>query len=303
MTVTTTLRRLLAPLAAALFALLLAVAGATTASADTVPAPTNPSGFLRVGHLAPDVGPVDVSLTRADGGTASVLTTAPYGAFTPYQTLTPGFYTVAMRPAGAAAATEPMLSAPVTVDKGKAYTLLATGTRDALKTSLINDDLTKPPTDTSRVRLVQGSTAAPTLTVAAVGGPTLSRDLAYGQATGYANVPQGRWTLKVVKADGSDAILTAPVVDLPAGSVNSLLVTNAPGGGFAITPVVDSTGIDPAMAPTGGIQTGLGGTATDIVNASGSDVAGEVGAVAVGALMLGVAAASRRRKRGVRVDQ
>jgi len=299
----TTLRRLLAPLAAALFALLLAVAGATTASADTVPAPTNPSGFLRVGHLAPDVGPVDVSLTRADGGTANVLTTAPYGAFTPYQTLTPGFYTVAMRPAGAAAATEPMLSAPVTVDKGKAYTLLATGTRDALKTSLINDDLTKPPTDTSRVRLVQGSTAAPTLTVTAVGGPTLSRDLAYGQATGYANVPQGRWTLQVRTPEGSEAMTSAPVVDLAAGSVNSLLVTNAPGGGFAITPVVDAKGIDPAMAPTGGIQTGLGGTATDIVNASGSDVPGEVAAVAVGALMLGVAAASRRRKRGVRVDQ
>ena len=299
----TTLRRLLAPLAAALFALLLAVAGATAASADTVPAPTNPSGFLRVGHLAPDVGPVDVSLTRADGGTATVLTTAPYGAFTPYQTLTPGFYTVAMRPAGAAAATEPMLSAPVTVDKGKAYTLLATGTRDALKTSLINDDLTKPPTDTSRVRLVQGSTAAPTLTVAAVGGPTLSRDLAYGQATGYANVPQGRWTLQVLTPDGSEAMTSAPVVDLAAGSVNSLLVTNAPGGGFAITPVVDAKGIDPAMAPTGGIQTGLGGTATDIVNASGSDVPGEVGAVAVGALMLGVAAASRRRKRGVTVEK
>jgi len=300
----TTLRRLLAPLIPVLLALVWAsTAGAGSAAAQTVPAPSNPSGFVRVGHLAPDVGPVDVYLMSASGGPQKVLTTAPYGAFTPYQTLTPGFYTVAMRPAGAAAATEPMLSAPVTVDKGKAYTLLATGTRDALKTSLINDDLTKPPTDTSRVRLVQGSTAAPTLTVAAVGGPTLSRGLGYGQSTGYANVPQGRWTLKVVKADGSDAMVTAPVVDLPAGSVNSLLVTNAPGGGFAITPVVDSTGIDPAMAPAGGIQTGLGGTATDVVNASGSDVAGEVAAVAVGALMLGVAAASRRRKRGVRVDQ
>ena len=295
----TTLRRLLAPLAAALFALLLAVAGATTASADTVPAPTNPSGFLRVGHLAPDVGPVDVSLTRADGGTANVLTTAPYGAFTPYQTLTPGFYTVAMRPAGAAAATEAMLSAPVTVDKGKAYTLLATGTRDALKTSLINDDLTKPPTDTSRVRLVQGSTAAPTLTVTAVGGPTLSRDLAYGQATGYANVPQGRWTLQVLTPEGSEAMTSAPVVDLAAGSVNSLLVTNAPGGGFAITPVVDAKGIDPAMAPTGGIQTGLGGTATDVVNAPGSHLPSDLGATAALALLLGVTmfgVAARRRR-------
>jgi len=300
----TTLRRLLAPLIPVLLALVWAsTAGAGSAAAQTVPAPTNPSGFVRVGHLAPDVGPVDVYLMSASGGPQKVLKTSPYGAFTPYQTLTPGFYTVAMRPAGAAAGTEPMLSAPVTVDKGKAYTLLATGTRDALKTFLINDDLTKPPTDTSRVRLVQGSTAAPTLTVAAVGGPTLSRDLAYGQATGYANVPQGRWTLQVLTPGGSEAMTSAPVVDLAAGSVNSLLVTNAPGGGFAITPVVDAKGIDPAMAPTGGIQTGLGGTATDVVNASGSDVAGEVAAVAVGALMLGVAAASRRRKRGVRVDQ
>jgi len=63
--------------------------------------------------------------------------------------------------------------------------------------------------------------------------------------------------------------------------------------------VVDSTGIDPAMAPTGGIQTGLGGTATDIVNAPGSDVAGEVGAAAALALLLGVTmfgVAARRRR-------
>ena len=303
MTTATTLRRLLAPLIPVLLALVWAsTAGAGSAAAQTVPAPSNPSGFVRVGHLAPDVGPVDVYLMSASGGPQTVLKTSPYGAFTPYQTLTPGFYTVAMRPAGAQASTEPMLSAPVTVDQGKAYTVLATGTAGALKTSVINDDLTKPPADASRVRLVQGSTAAPTLTVQAVGGPTLSRELGYGQSTGYANVPQGRWTLKVVKADGSDAMVTAPVVDLPAGSVNSLLVTNAPGGGFAITPVVDSTGIDPAMAPAGGIQTGLGGTATHIVNAPDPHVWGDLGgaaAVLLGVTMFGVTTfgvAARRRR-------
>jgi len=77
-------------------------------------------------------------------------------------------------------------------------------------------------------------------------------------------------------------------VDLPAGSVNSLLVTNAPGGGFAITPVVDSTGIDLAMAPAGGIQTGLGGTATDVVNAPGPHLPSDLGAAAALALLLGV---------------
>jgi len=130
----TTLRRLLAPLAAALFALLLAVAGATTASADTVPAPTNPSGFLRVGHLAPDVGPVDVSLTRADGGTANVLTTAPYGAFTPYQTLTPGFYTVAMRPAGARWFGE------VVIDEGRLQRVAGTGREQCVGLALVHGD-------------------------------------------------------------------------------------------------------------------------------------------------------------------
>ncbi len=297
MTVTTAARRLLAPAAAVLLALFLAVIGTGTASAQTVPAPTNPSGFLRVGHLAPDVGPVDVYLMAAGGGNPTVLKTAPYGAFTPYQTLSPGFYTVAMRPAGAPPSTDPMLSAPVTVDKGKAYTVLATGTSDALKTSVIDDDLTKPPTDASRVRLVQGSTAATTLSVQAVGGPTLSRDLAYGQVTGYANVPQGRWTLKVVKADGSDAMAAAPVVDLAAGSVNSLLVTNAPGGGLAIKPVVDAKGIDPAMAPAGGIETGLGGTATAVVDAPGSHIRRDLGTVAVLVLGLGVAAAATRKER------
>jgi len=97
-------------------------------------------------------------------------------------------------------------------------------------------------------------------------------------------------------------MVTAPVVDLPAGSVNSLLVTNAPGGGFAITPVVDSTGIDPAMAPAGGIQTGLGGTATHIVNAPDPHVWGDLGgaaAVLLGVTMFGVTTfgVAARRKR------
>jgi len=280
-----------------LVALLLAYSGATAASAQTVPAPTNPSGFLRLGHLAPDVGPVDVYLKRADGGAESVIKTAPYGAFTPYQTLAPGLYTVAMRLAGAAPNAEPLFSAPVAVGRGKAYTMLATGTQYALKTALVDDDLTKPPNDASRVRLVQGSTAAPMLTVAAVGGPTLTSELMYGQATGYANLPQGRWTLKVTKADGSEAMNSAPVVDLAAGSVNSLLVTDAPGGGIAITPVVDATGLDPVMAPAGGIETGLGGTATDVVNAPTFPMLGDLGAAAVLALILGVVATTRRKAR------
>ena len=194
MTVSTTHRRR-APLVAVLAAFLLALAGAGTASAQTAPAPTNPSGFVRLGHLAPDVGPVDVYLAPFGGQEQVVIRKAPYGTLTPYQTLAPGDYTVAMRPAGTPASTTPMLSSRVSVSQGAANTVLVTGRMGALTSAVISDDLTPPPADAARIRLVQGSPSAQNLTVAAVESPTLARDVAYGTATGYADVPQGRWTL------------------------------------------------------------------------------------------------------------
>lgn len=272
-----TVRRIRTAIVAAVFAAL-ALGGTAVASAQSAPSPTNPSGFVRVGHLAADVGPVDVYLSSAADPQPAVLPKAPYGAFTAYQTLAPGEYTVSMRPAGSPAAAAPMLTTTVTVAKGAAYTVLATGPANALKTSVINDDLTPPAPNVSRVRLVQGSVAAQNLTVQAVGGPTLARNVSYGSATGYADVPQGRWTLRVTAGDGSNAMASSPTVDLRAGSVNSLIVTDAPGGGFAVTAVVDAAGINAAMAPAGGVETGGGGSAAGTSGAAWAWVLGIGGA-------------------------
>jgi hypothetical protein len=291
-------RTLLVPLVTVLAALLLGLFGAGSAAAQAAPA-ANPSGFVRLGHLAPDVGPVDVYLAPFGGAQQSVITKAPYGSLTAYQTLTPGDYTVAMRPAGTPATTAPMLSSQVTVAAGAAYTVLATGRMGALSTSVITDDLTPPPPNASRVRLIQGSTKAQDLTVEAVGGPTLARGLAYGTATGYANVPQGRWTLKVTAPDGSSAMASAPVVDLTAGSVNSLLITDTPSGGFAVTPVVDAAGINTAMAPAGGVETGAGGTATRIINPSVTTSSSSTAAILGGGVLLAAAGAVLARRRTV----
>lgn len=272
-----TVRRIRTAIVAAVFAAL-ALGGTAVASAQSAPTPTNPSGFVRVGHLAADVGPVDVYLSSAAGPQPAVLPKAPYGAFTAYQTLAPGEYTVSMRPAGSPAAAAPMFTTTVTVAKGAAYTVLATGPANALKTSVINDDLTPPAPNVSRVRLVQGSVAAQNLTVQAVGGPTLARNVSYGSATGYADVPQGRWMLRVTAGDGSNAMASSPTVDLRAGSVNSLVVTDAPGGGFAVTAVVDAAGINAAMAPAGGVETGGGGSAVGTSGAAWAWVLGLGGA-------------------------
>lgn len=269
-------------------------AGTALIGAGPALAQENPSGFVRLGHLAPEVGPVDVYLAPFDGAQQAVITKAPYGTLTEYQTVNPGDYTVAMRPAGAPADSAPMLSTSVTVTEGAAYTVLGTANGDTLRTQVIDDDLTPPPAGQATVRLVQGSTQAPELTVTAVGGPTLARDVAYGTATGYADVAQGRWTLRVETADSSDAMATTPV-DLAAGSVNTLLVVDAPGGGFDVVPVLDAAGIDAAAAPQGGVETGAGGTAAPESSRGGELALG--GALTLGALTLGTAVLRRRTVR------
>lgn len=269
-------------------------AGTALIGAGPALAQENPSGFVRLGHLAPEVGPVDVYLAPFDGAQQAVITKAPYGTLTEYQTVNPGDYTVAMRPAGAPADSAPMLSTSVTVTEGAAYTVLGTANGDTLRTQVIDDDLTPPPAGQATVRLVQGSTQAPELTVTAVGGPTLARDVAYGTATGYADVAQGRWTLRVETADSSDAMATTPV-DLAAGSVNTLLVVDAPGGGFDVVPVLDAAGIDAAAAPQGGVETGAGGTAAPESSRGGELALG--GALTLGALTLGAAVLRRRTVR------
>lgn len=274
-------------------------AGTALIGAGPALAQENPSGFVRLGHLAPEVGPVDVYLAPFDGAEQAVITKAPYGTLTEYQTVNPGDYTVSMRPAGAPADSAPMLSTSVTVAEGAAYTVLGTENGDTLRTQVIDDDLTPPPAGQATVRLIQGSTQAPELTVTAAGGPTLARDVAYGAATGYADVPQGRWNLRVETADGSDAMADAmadaPVVDLAAGSVNTLLVVDAADGGFDVVAVLDAAGIDAAAAPQGGVETGAGGTAAPESSRGGELALG--GALTLGGLALGAAALRRRTVR------
>lgn len=261
---TPVLRALVLALLGAL-ALLVGTAGAASAQTTTT---TNPSGFVRVGHLAPGVGPVDVTLTAPDGTPSPMAQKAPYGRISDYQTLAPGTYTLAMRAAGSAADSTPLLSASVPVASGTAYTVLVAGTPDALVTRVVTDDLTPPSAGSARARVLQGAPDAATLTIRAVGGPVVARNVAYGTATGYGDVPQGRWTLRVTTPDGTDALENAPTVDLAAGTVNSLVVTQDASGRFSVTPIVDATGLDTAAAPQAGVETGGGGTATTVVGSS-----------------------------------
>ncbi|MFY9774010.1 MAG: DUF4397 domain-containing protein, partial [Trebonia sp.] len=102
--------------AAALLLGITRVASASTTSSNT--------GWVRLAHLSPNTPAVDVYLYSFGNPSAElVLHHVSYGTVSPYETLAAGEYTVAMRAAGAAASTKPVLSASLTVAPGGAYTV------------------------------------------------------------------------------------------------------------------------------------------------------------------------------------
>ncbi len=236
---------------AAVATLTTALGGLVSLPAASAEAP--PTGWVRVGHLSPDTPPVDVYLASLGGAEQQVIRKAAYGDLSPYSNLVPGQYTIAMRPAGAAPDSAAILSWTVQVDPGSAATVLAVGKRTELRSTVVADELTPPSEGKAKVRLIQGAPSEAKVEVTAVGGPTLARDVSYGTATGYAEVPEGRWSLDV-KASGT----STSTVDAPAGSVQSLVVLDKPGGGLEVRPVADGSGM--TVMPAGGVETGAGGT-------------------------------------------
>src|SRR5215471_17654381 len=80
-----------------------AVASASAAAAGT--------GWIRLAHLSPNTPAVDVYLySFGDSSAQLVLRHVAYGTVSPFEQLAAGEYTVAMRQAGAAASTQPVLS-------------------------------------------------------------------------------------------------------------------------------------------------------------------------------------------------
>jgi len=154
--------------------------------------------------------------------------------------------------------------------------------------------------------------------VTAVGGPLLAQGLTYGSITGYADVPQGHWDLKVT--ENGKQVATA--VDVRSGGVYSLVVVQKANGSLTLDTGIDVNGkpvaatgkggkpvsmavhtdaADSTTKPAGSVNTGEGGTAGSTTDAGGplamdvrTGVAG-AGVAALGVTALGLAAARRRR--------
>ncbi len=293
------LRRVLDPVRrlAALIGVLgvLLLLAASPARADDATPPGK--SWIRAGHLTPGVGATRIDLVPASGPATAVVMSpsASYGDVTAYQKIDPGDYTVFVRPQGASLETAPLLQRAFTVVAGKATTLAVVGTADSPRLVVLDDDLTLPAASSARVRILPAASSAQTVSVVAQNGPTLTTDAILGQATGYASVPAGSWTLDLTSGGGPTAEQT---VDLMSGSVYTAIVLDSAAGSVSIKVVTDAAGA--TTAPQGAAQTGGGGMAAQLARDDephSQALLGSVLVVAIAALLalaLGVLQGERR---------
>lgn len=210
-------------------------------------------GWLRLAHFSPNTPAVDVYLYSFGNPSAQiVLHHVSYGTVSPYEQVAAGEYTVAMRGAGAAASSKPVLSTSVDVVAGHAYTVAGMGPASGLRLQVI-PDLLVTPTGKSLVRVIQASLQQQKVTVTA-GSQTLASDLPFADVTAYRTVSPG--TL-AVRAAGSSESTTANIT-LAAGTLHTIVILDDPGH-LAIDNLTDAAGSK--VMPAGAAQTGYGGTA------------------------------------------
>ena len=232
---------------------LIGTLAAFTLVAPAASAQSAGDGYVRLAHLSPNTPAVDVYLYSFGDSTAQlVLRHVAYGTVSPFEQLAAGEYTVAMRQAGAAASTQPVLSTTVNVMAGDAYTVAGMGPASGLRLEVFNDPLTTPP-GSALVQVIQASLQQDSVSVTA-GNTQLASALPFGQATAFVAAPAGKWTVRVTgpSETGSEQ------VTLAAGTVQTLVVLDGQNG-LTIDLLLDAAGS--AVAPASGVQTGLGGTA------------------------------------------
>jgi Domain of unknown function (DUF4397) len=236
-----------------LLAFLVGIPAAASASSVTN------TGWISLGNLSATTSAADLYLyPSGDSSPQLVEHDLGYGAVSAFELVNAGGYRVQMRAAGSAASSPPVLTAAVTVRAGHSYTVAALSTSASGRQLKVLDDSLTAPAGKSLVRVIQASVHQKSVTFhcsCAKGAPgNIATDAPPGSVSGYATIPPGVWTMS---AKGGTATASEPV-GLSAGTVHTEVVVDS-NGGLAIENLVDAAGS--GQPPSGGVDTGLGGTA------------------------------------------
>jgi Domain of unknown function (DUF4397) len=283
-----TVTRALAPIVMSALGLGTLASGVAATAASAATAHHSDTGWIRLAHLSPNTPPVDVYLYSFGNSHAMiVLHHVAYGTVSPYEKVKAGEYTVAMRGAGAAPSSQPVLSNSVQITPGGAFTVAGMGPAKGLRLQVLRDQLTTPP-GRSLVRVIQASLRYQKITVMA-NHRTLAKALIFAHVTNYVSTPPGNFDVHVAGMGGKGAADIA----LAPGTIHTLVVLDASGHNLQIANLEDAAGS--SVDPVGGPATGFGGTAP----APGPSPVLWVSLVAAGALIATAGAYRMRRVRSM----
>ncbi len=234
----------------AALALLLGIPAAAASASSA----TTGTGWIRLAHLSPNTPPVDVYLYSFASSTTAqiVLHHVAYGTVSPYEAVTAGDYSVAMRGAGASPSSPAVLSASVTIKAGHAYTVAGMGPKSGLRLQVLDDQLTTP-SGKSMVRVIQASLKEQTVKFTC-GGQAIVPKATFASVSTYQAIPANTWTMEAI---GSGSTATGHY-DMAAGTVHTMVVLDG-ANGLELVNLVDAAGS--GKPPAGGVKTGFGGTA------------------------------------------
>jgi hypothetical protein len=234
----------------AALALLLGIPAAATASAASAASGT---GWIRLAHLSPNTPAVDVYLYSFGNSNAQiVLHHVAYGTVSPYEAVTAGDYSVAMRATGASPSSSPVLSTSVTVKADHAYTVAGMGPASGLRLQVLDDQLTTP-SGKSSMRVIQASLKQQTVKFTC-GGQTIVPKATFASVSSYADIPANTWTMQAI---GSGDNWTGSFA-MAQGTVHTMVVLDG-ATGLEVVNLLDAAGA--GKPPVGGVTTGFGGTA------------------------------------------
>lgn len=204
---------------------------------------------VRVVHASPDAPAVDVLVNGS-----AAFTNAPFKGITNYASLEAGTYSVDVVPTGA---TEPkVISANLTLDADKDYTVVAVGKLADIEPLVLVDNNAMPAAGKAHVRFVHASPDAPAVDIAVKDGPVLFPNVAFKGVGDYLPVDAGTYDLEVRLAGTETVALPVNGLTLEAGTVYTVFAMGLAGGEptLVAVPSVDAKAAAPAILPTTGGQ-------------------------------------------------
>lgn len=200
---------------ALLLGLLLSLAGPAALGAR--PAAAQPPAQVRVAHVAPGIGLVDIFVNGAPAQ-ANVA----FGTLSAYVPVAPGTIPLAAVPVGAPP-TATVFNVALAFDAGLLYTVLILPELPGNAPIVLVDDPLAAP-GTADLRFVNASPNSPPLDLAVVGAAPLFSGVSFGETTAPIAMPPGVPALQLRPAGAPEPLDTDPVALPTSGSITVVAI-------------------------------------------------------------------------------